>query len=73
MSSADLNLTGAGWVKSSHSGPEGGQCVECRPSAARVGAIPVRDSKHPDSPILAFSVSGWTDFVQALKEGHFTN
>ena len=41
------------WRKSSHSGDQGGECVEV--TAFPSGAIAVRDSKHPDDPCLTLS------------------
>ncbi|MEO3850230.1 DUF397 domain-containing protein [Streptomyces sp. B8F3] len=54
------------WRKSSHSGDDGGQCVEV---AATPAAVHVRDSKHPDGPMLTFSADAWsafTDFASSL-------
>ncbi|MYQ48618.1 DUF397 domain-containing protein [Streptomyces sp. SID4985] len=48
------------WVKSSHSGTEGGECVEI---AAAPAAVHVRDSKATTGPILTISPSAWTEFV----------
>ncbi|WP_037910980.1 DUF397 domain-containing protein [Actinacidiphila yeochonensis] len=49
------------WRKSSHSGNEGGACVEV---AATSGAVYVRDSKDRLGGQLAFSATEWTAFVQ---------
>lgn len=43
-----MDLSGATWRKSSHSGANG-NCVEL---AALPGAVGVRDSKDPDGPVL---------------------
>ncbi|MDI9886868.1 DUF397 domain-containing protein [Streptomyces sp. HNM0645] len=40
------------WRKSSHSGGEGGACVEI---AACPTTVHVRDSKNTDGPMLAFA------------------
>ncbi|WP_431959472.1 DUF397 domain-containing protein [Actinacidiphila sp. bgisy160] len=48
------------WFKSSHSGSEGGDCVEV---AHAPGAVHVRDSKDPAGPALAFTDEAWTAFV----------
>ncbi|MEU2898994.1 DUF397 domain-containing protein [Streptomyces sp. NPDC001273] len=48
------------WFKSSHSGDEGGECVEV---AADATAIHVRDSKERGGPQIAFARSAWTGFV----------
>ncbi|MFJ2819445.1 DUF397 domain-containing protein [Streptomyces sp. NPDC091279] len=48
------------WIKSSHSGTEGGQCVEV---AATPATIHVRDSKNPSHGNFAVSQSSWGDFL----------
>ncbi len=51
------------WRKSSYSGQNGGDCIECAvPSAAEVL---VRDSKDACGPQLAFTPAAWADFVRA--------
>ncbi|WP_083733536.1 DUF397 domain-containing protein [Actinomadura sp. CNU-125] len=44
-----MNLSGVSWRKSSHSGPNGGNCVEL---ASLPDGVGVRDSKDPDGPVL---------------------
>lgn len=57
---------GLAWVKSSHSGPNGGDCVEV---AAGAEAVYVRDSKTAgDGPVLRIGRDGWAAFV-ALAAG----
>ncbi|MBU3867717.1 DUF397 domain-containing protein [Streptomyces sp. 4503] len=57
------------WVKSSYSN-NGGTCVEWAPAyATATGIVPVRDSKDPHGPALAFSANGWSSFVAAVKGG----
>ncbi|MGW2542887.1 DUF397 domain-containing protein, partial [Kitasatospora sp. NPDC001574] len=63
-----INLAGARWVKSRHSG-NGGNCVEIAPGFP--GLVPVRDSKDPSGPALVFPVDGWRSFVTALQAGEF--
>ncbi|MEV7940773.1 DUF397 domain-containing protein [Kitasatospora sp. NPDC088264] len=54
--------------KSSYS-DNGGACVEV---AANVpGVVPVRDSKDPEGPALAFSPDGFAAFVAAVRTGEF--
>ncbi|WP_049566496.1 DUF397 domain-containing protein [Streptomyces sp. SBT349] len=65
----DLNAGPTAWVTSSYSG-NGGNCVECAPRFASLGAVPVRDSKDPAGPALSFPTSGWSGFLTALKQGH---
>ena len=62
----DVDRDGATWRKSSFSNGTGGECVE-------VADLPrgqaVRDSKHPEGPILVFSKGGWQAFVQGIQAG----
>ncbi|MEU9338154.1 DUF397 domain-containing protein [Streptomyces sp. NPDC048290] len=52
------------WVKSSYSDSNGGQCVEWAPShASATGVVPVRDSKHPDGPVLMLSLEAFAGLV----------
>lgn len=53
------------WFKSSHSGAEGGDCVEVAVSGE---AVQVRDSKDKAGPILAFGPDAWTAFVRFAAE-----
>ncbi|GAA0543011.1 DUF397 domain-containing protein [Actinomadura livida] len=45
-----MDLTQAKWRRSTHSGPNGGECVELADAAGAV--VAVRDSKDPDGPVL---------------------
>ncbi|WP_367575184.1 DUF397 domain-containing protein [Streptomyces griseoaurantiacus] len=54
------------WFKSSHSGGDGGECVEVAPDAT---SIHVRDSKDRGGPRLAFPRSAWSGFVAGLGRG----
>ncbi|MDT3400303.1 DUF397 domain-containing protein [Streptomyces sp. B1866] len=67
------NLTAAVWVKSSHSGPEGGQCVDFSRTFAANGVVPVRDSKTPRGPALVFPAGAWSAFVTTVKDGELTH
>ncbi|MEU3226036.1 DUF397 domain-containing protein [Streptomyces sp. NPDC006976] len=58
-----------GWQKSSYSGGAGGDCLEVAHGHA---TVPVRDSKTPAGPAIAFSPAGWSSFVTALKDGHLS-
>ncbi|WP_043470272.1 DUF397 domain-containing protein [Kitasatospora sp. MBT66] len=61
-------MTDPEWFKSSYSN-NGGACVEV---AANVpGIVPVRDSKDPQGPTLAFSPENFAAFVTAVKAGEF--
>ncbi|MFF1902726.1 DUF397 domain-containing protein [Kitasatospora sp. NPDC058218] len=63
-----INLTGARWVKSRHSG-NGGNCVEISPDFP--GLTPVRDSKDPEGPALVFPAAAWQSFVAGVQAGEF--
>ncbi|MFF2638797.1 DUF397 domain-containing protein [Streptomyces niveus] len=65
MRTVDLSL--ATWRKSTHSNQDGGACVEVSDDC--VALVPVRDSKTPHGPVLAFGESGWASFVSALRDG----
>ncbi|WP_240106315.1 DUF397 domain-containing protein [Streptomyces sp. MUM 203J] len=56
-------------MKSSSGGPDGGECVEIAPAAP--GVVPVRDSKAPHGPVLAFDRAAWASFVSAVQRGGF--
>jgi hypothetical protein len=62
MTGWDLSRTA--WRKSSHSGEQGGTCVEV---AALGRAVAVRDSKNPDGPALRFAPAEWSTFLTAVK------
>jgi hypothetical protein len=55
------------WRKSTYSGGEGGNCLEVADGHPDV--VPVRDSKNPDGPKLAFRPGAWSAFVTDLKHG----
>jgi Domain of unknown function (DUF397) len=62
----DVDPDGATWRKSSFSNGTGGECVEV---ADLHGGRAVRDSKHPEGPILVFTREGWQAFVQGIQAG----
>ncbi len=53
------------WAKSSHSDPNGGNCVEARQPGA--GAVQVRVSKDPSGPVLSFSSDCWHAFTATVR------
>ena len=57
------------WRKSSHSGSNGGDCVEVAGHLPDV--VAVRDSKDPGGPVLAFTPDDWRAFTAAIKAGKF--
>jgi Domain of unknown function (DUF397) len=63
-----VNLADAVWQKSSRSGPVSDNCVEI---AFVDNAIAMRDSKHPDGPVLLFTAEEWDAFVAGAKDGEF--
>lgn len=56
------------WTKSSHSNPHG-NCVEVAELTG--GKIAVRDSRHPDGPVLLYTRAAMAAFVKAVREGEF--
>jgi hypothetical protein len=59
-----LTLRGARWVKSTRSGPTGGNCVEV--ACLGGGRVAVRNSRHPAGPALLFGQEQWAAFVAAI-------
>jgi Domain of unknown function (DUF397) len=53
------------WRKSTHSGGNGGECIEV--AATTKPLIAVRDSKDPGGPQLVFNAPGWQLFVQRMR------
>jgi hypothetical protein len=62
------DLSTATWRKSSHSGGNGGECVELA-LAGEFGAA--RDSKNAEGDVLVFGVDALACFLDAAKNGHF--
>jgi len=65
MPTQHINLSRAAWQKSSHSGGNGGQCVEVARNLPSI--VAVRDSKDPDGAKLVFAVADWQDFLRDVK------
>ncbi|MEU8082931.1 DUF397 domain-containing protein [Micromonospora sp. NPDC049101] len=59
------DLTNAVWRKSTRSDNNGGACVEVADNLPAV--VAVRDSKDQQGPVLSFTSSAWSSFVQGLK------
>jgi hypothetical protein len=53
------------WAKSTHSDPNGGNCVEARHTST--GTVQVRDSQNCSSPALSFSSESWQTFTAVIK------
>ena len=66
---AAAELTGARWVKSSYSGPTGGNCVEVAFLAG--GQVAGRNSRRPSGPALVFSAGAWDAFISGARNGQF--
>ena len=61
-----MDVTPVAWRKSSRSGDNGGACVE----VGTVGpAVAVRDSQHPEGPLLIFAAGPWQAFTKQVKRG----
>ncbi len=57
------------WIKSSFSGPTGGNCVEVAFLAD--GEVAVRNSRHPDGAALIFTNAEWDAFLRGARGGEF--
>jgi Domain of unknown function (DUF397) len=64
-----MDLSSAQWKKSSHSGNNGGQCVEVASNLP--GIVAVRDSKDPAGPALTFTAGQWRSFLAGTGAGDF--
>jgi hypothetical protein len=62
-----INVPAAAWRKSSHSGPNGGDCVEV--AGALPGIVALRDSKNPGGAVLAFTSGEWRAFLVKIRRG----
>ncbi|MGC1212629.1 MAG: DUF397 domain-containing protein [Micromonospora sp.] len=56
------------WAKSSYSGPNCDNCVECRTVG---GNVEVRDSKNPSGPVQVFTPAEWDAFIKGAKASEF--
>jgi hypothetical protein len=61
-----LDLTNVAWFKSSYSNGQRA-CIEVADGFP--GAVPVRDSKDPQGPALAFPAPAWGAFIDSVKHG----
>ncbi|MGW2652174.1 DUF397 domain-containing protein [Streptomyces sp. NPDC001478] len=64
------------WQKSSYSGQNGGDCIECAmlssgPTGPQQDEVLVRDSKDKSGPRLTFPAAAWSNFVAAASGGEF--
>ncbi|WP_353944341.1 DUF397 domain-containing protein [Streptomyces sp. HUAS MG91] len=56
------------WRKSTYSDGESGDRLEVN-DTARPTHIPVRDSKNPTGPAIAFGAGAWTTFIESTVKG----
>jgi hypothetical protein len=61
------DLRNARWRKSTHSGSDGGNCVEIASNLP--GIVAVRDSKNPAGPALVVTPGQWSAFLRGIKGG----
>ncbi|MET7606234.1 DUF397 domain-containing protein [Streptomyces avermitilis] len=59
------------WWKSSYSGQNGGDCIECAVTPSTADVVFVRDSKERDGARLAFTKEAWNSFVGATTTNSF--
>jgi Domain of unknown function (DUF397) len=60
---------GATWIKSSHSGPTGGNCVEV--AFLDGGEIAMRNSRFTEGSVLIFTRAEWDAFLYGARDGEF--
>ncbi|WP_405612661.1 DUF397 domain-containing protein [Streptomyces sp. NBC_00076] len=58
------DLSGATWHSSTYSGGNN-ECVEIADNIPAL--IPIRDSKHPTGPVIAFTLHAWRPFIAHLS------
>ena len=66
----DADLTTATWRKASKSNASTGNCVEI--AFLDNGDVAIRDSKHPDGPVLRYTALEWDCFTDGVEKGEFT-
>ncbi|MEU4682273.1 DUF397 domain-containing protein [Streptomyces xinghaiensis] len=64
------DLSSLTWRKSSHSSGNGGECLEVADGVTNT--VPVRDSKNPHGPALAFKAAAWAAFVSGVRTGRLS-
>jgi hypothetical protein len=68
-SQASAIQASATWIKSSYSGPTGGNCVEVAFLAG--GDVAMRNSRQPAGPALVFTRAEWDAFLLGARDGEF--
>ncbi|MFD4572347.1 DUF397 domain-containing protein [Streptomyces sp. NPDC058417] len=67
-----MNAETPSWFSSSYSN-NGGACVVVATNlAGSLGAVPVRDSKCADGPVLTLAAAPFAVFVSCLKNGEWS-
>ncbi len=69
MCDETVTLSDPAWVKSSLS-KANGNCVEIAPLPGGDG-VAVRNSRHPDGPVLQFTPGEWAAFLGGARLGEF--
>ncbi len=69
-SQISASLISATWIKSSYSGPTGGNCVEIAFLAS--SEVAMRNSRYPDGPTLVFTRDEWDAFLGGARDGEFS-
>jgi Domain of unknown function (DUF397) len=64
---SDPEVAVLAWRKASLS-HAANNCVELAPSG---GMVYVRDSQHPDGPILTYAAADWQTFLAGAKKGRY--
>ncbi|MEU7716734.1 DUF397 domain-containing protein [Streptomyces tibetensis] len=63
------DLSDARWRTSSYSNGDGGNCVEVADGIP--GAVPVRDSKLADGPVVLVGADAWRAFLGPVGAARF--
>jgi Domain of unknown function (DUF397) len=70
-----MDLTGADWRRASSSEDANEASVEIAfVAGSKEGSdqvIAMRDSRHPDGPVLIFTPDEWTAFTAGVQDGEF--
>ncbi|MFJ8334738.1 DUF397 domain-containing protein [Streptomyces sp. NPDC094437] len=57
-----------GWLSSTYSGNNGGECIQWAPEHAQAtGVVLVRDSKNPNGPRLTLTANTWAGLVNVAR------
>jgi hypothetical protein len=71
----EMDLTGAMWQRASNTGESDEATVEIAIlPGSKEGSeqiIAMRDSRHPDGPVLIFTPDEWRAFTAGVRDGEF--